>query len=156
MRGYFHPQSIKAARKALGWSQERLGSLCGISRHSVSATENRTRPIKTYAINAFADALNQAGAQLVPLPIVRDYYTFWPSVDPLHAVYRPEPKPKMRCRAKTRSGKPCKRWPEKGKTRCKLHGGSSTGPKTRTGKQAISEAQKKRWQKYREHQLISS
>lgn len=33
-----------------------------------------------------------------------------------------------RCGAKTRSGEPCKRAPVKGKTRCKLHGGASTGP----------------------------
>lgn len=33
------------------------------------------------------------------------------------------------CGAKTRSGTPCKRAPMEGKTRCKLHGGASTGPK---------------------------
>jgi hypothetical protein len=33
------------------------------------------------------------------------------------------------CGAKTSSGEPCKRAPSKGKTRCKLHGGGSTGPK---------------------------
>ncbi len=33
------------------------------------------------------------------------------------------------CGAKTSSGEPCKRAPSKGKTRCKLHGGVSTGPK---------------------------
>ncbi len=32
------------------------------------------------------------------------------------------------CGAKTSSGEPCKRAPLKGKTRCKLHGGASTGP----------------------------
>lgn len=32
------------------------------------------------------------------------------------------------CGAKTSSGEPCKRAPSKGKTRCKLHGGVSTGP----------------------------
>ncbi|WP_325205668.1 HGGxSTG domain-containing protein [Ralstonia sp. TCR112] len=31
------------------------------------------------------------------------------------------------CGAKTRSGAPCKRAPMEGKTRCKLHGGASTG-----------------------------
>jgi hypothetical protein len=33
------------------------------------------------------------------------------------------------CGAKTTSGEPCKRAPSKGKSRCKLHGGASTGPK---------------------------
>ncbi len=32
------------------------------------------------------------------------------------------------CGAKTSSGEPCKRAPLKGKNRCKLHGGASTGP----------------------------
>jgi len=32
------------------------------------------------------------------------------------------------CGAKTSSGEPCKRAPSKGKSRCKLHGGASTGP----------------------------
>jgi hypothetical protein len=31
------------------------------------------------------------------------------------------------CGAKTRGGQPCKRPPMQGKTRCKLHGGASTG-----------------------------
>lgn len=35
---------------------------------------------------------------------------------------------KKRCGAKTRSGKPCTQWPMRGKTRCRLHGGLSTGP----------------------------
>jgi len=32
------------------------------------------------------------------------------------------------CGAKTRNGTPCKRHAVKGKTRCKLHGGASSGP----------------------------
>ena len=36
---------------------------------------------------------------------------------------------KKSCGAKTRSGEPCKNAPLEGKTRCKLHGGASTGPK---------------------------
>lgn len=34
---------------------------------------------------------------------------------------------KKRCGAKTRSGGTCKKWALKGKERCKLHGGASTG-----------------------------
>ncbi len=37
------------------------------------------------------------------------------------------------CGAKTRAGDPCKRAPTKGKTRCKLHGGKSSGPKDASG-----------------------
>ena len=38
------------------------------------------------------------------------------------------------CGAKTRSNTPCKRRPAPGNKRCRLHGGSSTGPRTRGGK----------------------
>ncbi|RAS14835.1 hypothetical protein DFO50_10990 [Microvirgula sp. AG722] len=37
------------------------------------------------------------------------------------------------CGAKTRSGEPCKRHAAVGSTRCKLHGGRSTGPRNQTG-----------------------
>lgn len=49
------------------------------------------------------------------------------------------------CEAQTRKGTPCQRVTEPGKTRCRLHGGLSTGPKTAEGKAKIAEAQKKRW-----------
>ena len=44
------------------------------------------------------------------------------------------PKATERCGAKTRAGGKCQRWPNKGKRRCKLHGGMSTGPKTEEGR----------------------
>ena len=37
-----------------------------------------------------------------------------------------------RCGAKTRSGKPCRRYAMKN-GRCRMHGGLSTGPKTKEG-----------------------
>ncbi|MCH1931502.1 hypothetical protein L9G16_15055 [Shewanella sp. A25] len=41
------------------------------------------------------------------------------------------------CGAKTRSGTPCQRYGNKTNGRCKLHGGRSTGAKTREGKLAV-------------------
>ena len=38
--------------------------------------------------------------------------------------------------AKTRSGAPCQKHPIAGRTRCRLHGGMSTGPRTPEGKAA--------------------
>ena len=49
----------------------------------------------------------------------------------------------MNCSAKTRSGNPCQKPPMKGKTRCRLHGGLSTGPRTVEGKARIAAAQYK-------------
>ncbi len=44
------------------------------------------------------------------------------------------------CSAKTREGSTCKKRPLKGKTRCRLHGGLSTGPRTAEGKARIAAA----------------
>jgi hypothetical protein len=40
----------------------------------------------------------------------------------------------VRCGAKTRTGTPCKRRPELGRTRCRCHGGCSTGARTPEGR----------------------
>ncbi len=45
-----------------------------------------------------------------------------------------------RCKAKTRAGTPCRRFPVKGKRRCRLHGGCSTGPRTAEGRARCAEA----------------
>ncbi|MGY8901127.1 MAG: HGGxSTG domain-containing protein [Flavobacteriales bacterium] len=45
--------------------------------------------------------------------------------------------PGQRCCAKTRKGTVCQKPPIKGKTRCRLHGGLSTGPRTVEGKARI-------------------
>ena len=50
---------------------------------------------------------------------------------------------RSRCDARTRSGMPCAKYPIKGKRRCRLHGGLSTGPKTAAGKARIAAAQLK-------------
>ena len=44
------------------------------------------------------------------------------------------------CLAKTRSGTKCQKPPVKGKSRCRLHGGLSTGPRTTEGKARIAAA----------------
>lgn len=51
-----------------------------------------------------------------------------------------EPNNTKLCLAKNRSGKPCQKHPSVGRTRCKLHGGLSTGPKTPEGKARIAAA----------------
>jgi len=42
------------------------------------------------------------------------------------------------CLARTRSGESCRKPPLKGKRRCRLHGGLSTGPKTKEGRARIA------------------
>lgn len=48
------------------------------------------------------------------------------------------------CGAKTRSGQPCKAKAVFGMTRCRLHGGLSTGPKTEAGRARIAESNRRR------------
>ena len=45
--------------------------------------------------------------------------------------------PGIRCHAKTRRGTPCLKPALKGKTRCQLHGGKSTGARTAEGLQKL-------------------
>ena len=48
--------------------------------------------------------------------------------------------PAQRCGAKTRRGTACQKPPIQGKTRCRLHGGLSTGPRTAEGRARIAAA----------------
>ena len=47
--------------------------------------------------------------------------------------------PGKRCLAKTRRGTPCQKPAIRGKGRCQLHGGRSTGPKTPEGLKRLAE-----------------
>ena len=60
------------------------------------------------------------------------------------------------CGARTRSGNACKKPPISGKSRCKNHGGLSTGPKTAEGKARIALAQFKhgRYCRWRERRAL--
>ncbi len=58
----------------------------------------------------------------------------------VHMINRPK------CGAKTRAGGYCQAKVVKGRSRCRMHGGLSTGPKTASGRQRISDAQRRRWQ----------
>ena len=49
-------------------------------------------------------------------------------------------RPSQSCGARTRRGTACQKPPLRDKTRCRLHGGLSTGPKTPEGKARIAAA----------------
>ena len=46
------------------------------------------------------------------------------------------------CRARTRSGGLCRNWTVRGRSRCRMHGGKSTGPRTSEG---LERSRKARW-----------
>lgn len=60
------------------------------------------------------------------------------------------------CCARTRAGTPCRNYPTPGRSRCRLHGGRSTGPRTIEGRVRISLAQRRRWSLWRAAQLRQS
>lgn len=49
-----------------------------------------------------------------------------------------------RCGAKTRAGSSCRRGCIEGRSRCALHGGLSTGPRSPEGREAIRAANRRR------------
>lgn len=53
------------------------------------------------------------------------------------------------CGARTRTGEPCKRRGMGAGGRCPNHGGMSTGPRTKAGRQRIAAAQRLRWAEHR-------
>ncbi|WP_369333833.1 HGGxSTG domain-containing protein [Puniceibacterium confluentis] len=61
----------------------------------------------------------------------------------------PKASRRVRCRAKTLKGTPCRALSEPGRRRCRFHGGRSTGPLTPEGKARVAEAQQKRWARWR-------
>ena len=65
-------------------------------------------------------------------------------------VHKRQAEMRSRCGAKTRKGEACKRRGTGAGGRCPNHGGMSTGPRTSAGRVRIAEAQRRRWEKFRE------
>ena len=59
--------------------------------------------------------------------------------------------PGRRCGAKTRAGTPCQNPAIKERSRCKLHSGKSTGPRTPEGKARVIAAHTKHGRRSRAH-----
>jgi len=85
----------------------------------------------------------------------RDGWRLRPQAQRRYNEPRPKKPERPSCGAKCRSGRPCQApvyWPSgeaSPRSRCRLHGGSSTGPKTQEGRTKISNAQKARWTAWR-------
>ena len=61
-----------------------------------------------------------------------------------------KPRSRTRCGARRkRDGQPCQCPVEPGRSRCRFHGGLSTGPKTIEGRERIATAQRARWARWR-------
>ena len=61
-----------------------------------------------------------------------------------------KPRSRIRCGARRkRDGQPCQCPVVLGRSRCRFHGGLSTGPKTIEGRDRIAMAQRARWAQWR-------
>ena len=149
---------LKAARLRAGLTQQQLADKTGFHRLAVGYWENKdcTFSARFGAPKAFAKALGMKHYS----PPIRTRAA-WGFTDVETARIEQElarlaksraqrlSLARVRCNAKTRKGTPCKALSKPGKRRCKFHGGRSTGPKTRAGRDAISRAQKARWARWR-------
>ncbi len=153
---------LRAARKKAGLTQAQLAAKTRFARGAVIYWEKKTTPFligRVGAVPAFAEHVDLS-VYCSPNAHALQGFTD-PQQDRLNqrvakenqrieeqaAHYRATRR--IRCRAKTRKGHPCKMLSEAGRYRCKFHGGMSTGPRTPEGKARISAAQKKRWAEYR-------
>lgn len=142
---------LAAIRKAAGFTQTELAEIAGIGRHAVSYWERKeTVDLRSWAIGRMRKHLRLPHFLTTTRPRVMESWlkeAHNPSWTEAWLLKQKIAQASVRvsCGARTRQGTPCKAKSVKGKKRCKLHGGLSTGPRTKEGKQAISTAQKNRW-----------
>jgi DNA-binding XRE family transcriptional regulator len=118
---------LKQCRQLLGWSQRELAERAGVHEQTVKYWEGKKGAISGIAVDRMISELAIA----------------------IEKGELSNKSPNQRCGARTRKGTPCKAKALPGKTRCKFHGGMSTGPKTVEGRQKIADAQRRRWAAYR-------
>ena len=144
---------LKALRRAAGISQAEMGRRVGIGRRSVSRWETKRKPLDLTWPSA-TRMLRVLGMSpwSIPLSVLLPVWEKNPLLalaNPKVALVLEDRRRARRCDAKTRTGQPCKNRPERGRRRCKFHGGKSTGPKTAEGRERIAEAQRRRWRNNR-------
>lgn len=154
---------LQAARKALGLNQTEFGRSIGLSRHTISYWETKTRITSDQYHGTVQRMCSALGLPYFARPKARagewgftrtqktvSGQQFETELDPARKKRRASnTKPPIVCGAKTRRGNPCRLKAEPGKLRCKFHGGKSTGPRTQEGRKRISEAQRRRWANFK-------
>lgn len=149
---------LRRARKAAGLSRRALAELCGLHPDSIRYWERKGR------IDPHGHAPKLIFAALsIPQP-PRIYRPVRDILREKALGYFPHTTRARggvlqrtgNCGAHTRKGTPCRAKPLPGKSRCKFHGGASTGPRTPEGKARIAEAQRRRWAEWRASAKIRS
>ncbi|TNC72040.1 helix-turn-helix domain-containing protein [Rubellimicrobium roseum] len=154
---------LRTHRKAAGLTQQQLAERAGFSRDTVQYWERKAVvECREVAPRRLCEVL---GVQGYPTPIARaggwgltpnDISSASPAraagalcpEGPLCAAPDGTHQPAL-CNARTRKGLPCRNKTEPGRTRCKFHGGKSTGPNTPQGRARVADAQRRRWVAWR-------
>lgn len=137
---------LKAWRVLAGWTQRELACRTGLDLNVVRyleqartiATDGRgTYYVWGIGVERMVAALAKTGITAPTLGEAR-------AMKKIGRMPLPPPSEASLCGARTRSGSRCRRRPVPGKSRCRLHGGRSTGAKTAEGRRRIAEAQQER------------
>jgi DNA-binding XRE family transcriptional regulator len=158
---------LQALRHAAGINQTDMGAMIDATRHSVSYWETKgLLPRHAVRWGIPAKMLEAMGHPLsdyrTPTRTRGDGVLAWHGLEQA-AIDRHNARVAKRiahqnatrrviCAARTRKGQPCRLKSEPGRTRCKFHGGKSTGPRTYEGKARIAAVQRARWATYRQQQ----
>ncbi len=139
--GFNSSADLRTIRRQAGLTQAQLGAAAGFSRQCVSHHENMRGTVIGVAARRFREALERMGMKVPG----------WgepPIGDPWRTTA------KTHCDAKTRNGTRCK-CPAMPSGRCRFHGGLSTGPKTKEGRERIAAAQRARHARERENSFLA-
>jgi DNA-binding XRE family transcriptional regulator len=146
-------KELAQLRKAAGFTQSQLAKQVQIGRHAVSYWECKDIvDLRSWAVTRMREVLDVPYFRTTTRTRVKGSYPLswkeplwaeaWQSAQKHRAS-----QVRVICGAKTRMGTPCKAKSVKGKKRCNLHGGLSTGPRTQAGLARIAYAQRKRWKR---------
>ena len=171
---------IRAARALLGWTRQDLARTSKLHPNAIAYWEGRSEiPTGGWrtpaACRRMHEALLEAGVDFLVLPAIgvrlvtthnlctrtrrraRARHGVIETPDPPKSQNSAKTLPSMpmpkalqpRCGAKTRTGTPCRRR-SFANGRCRNHGGLSSGPKSSEGRQRVADAQKRRWERWRD------
>lgn len=135
--GFNTASDLHRLRKRAHLSRRQLAEATGLSPDAVKYWEQHAGRIDGHAPEAFRKHFERLGLQVPER-----------GAPPVSIV---DPKPRdIFCGARTRMGGKCQCKALPGRTRCKFHGGMSTGPKSAEGRQRIADAQRLRWARIRD------
>lgn len=154
-------KALRDERLQRGWSQRELARRAGIHHRTVQYWESKlVLDLRSWGVDAmakamgwptgeFSDAATRARGGVLSddeeLELIERILSQMP-----RSLAKRISRPRVPCGAKTRKGTECRALSEPNRRRCRFHGGLSTGPKTEAGRARIAEAQRRRWDAFKQ------